>query len=38
MEKDKSTGEMVRVALCHVTVQVLATCFDILGIQPVERM
>ncbi len=43
VEKDKSTGEVVRVnmgrvALCHVTAQVLATCFDILGIEPVEKM
>ncbi len=43
VEKDRATGEVVkvdmgRVALCHVTAQVLATCFHILGITPVERM
>merc|ERR1719219_3399086 len=43
VEKDKSTGEIVkinmgRIILCEVTAKVLAQCFDILGITPVQKM
>ncbi len=43
VEKDRETGNVVkvnmeRVALCDATAQVLARCFKILGLQPVERM
>jgi len=43
VEKDKSTGEVVkinmgRMILCEVTAKVLAQCFDILGITPVQKM
>jgi len=43
VEKDKKTGEIVkinmgRMVLCEVTAKVLAQCFDILGITPVQKM
>ena len=43
VEKDKKTGEIVkinmgRMILCEVTAKVLAQCFDILGITPVQKM
>ena len=43
VEKDRKTGEIVkintgRVILCEVTALILAKCFDILGLEPVERM
>jgi len=43
VEKDKNTGEIVkinmgRMVLCEVTAKVLAQCFDILGITPVQKM
>jgi len=43
VEKDRETGEVVkvnmeRVLLCDVTAQVLAKCFHILGLKPVEKM
>jgi len=43
VEKDRKTGEIVkvntgRIILCEVTAMILAKCFDILGLQPVERM
>ena len=43
VEKDRQTGEIVkintgRVILCEVTAMILAKCFDILGLEPVERM
>merc|ERR1712080_115494 len=43
VEKDKSTGEIVkinmgRIILCEVTAKVLAQCFNILGITPVQKM
>ena len=43
VEKDRTTKEIVkinkeRVILCEVTAMVLAKCFDILGLEPVERM
>lgn len=43
VERNKSTGEitkinMGRMILCEVTAKVLAKCFDILGIIPVEKM
>merc|ERR1711983_528608 len=42
VEKDKS-GEIVkinmgRIKLCEVTAKVLAKCFDILGLNPVQKM
>ena len=42
VEKNKS-GEIVkinmgRIILCEVTAKVLAKCFDILGLTPVEKM
>ncbi len=41
--KDRNTGSVVsvdmgRILLCDATAQVLATCFEILGIEPVQRM
>ncbi|XP_073335980.1 arginine--tRNA ligase, cytoplasmic [Pagrus major] len=43
VEKDRQTGEVVkinmwRMLLCHATALIMAKCFDILGINPVERM
>jgi len=43
VEKDRTTKEIVkinkdRVVLCEVTAMILAKCFDILGLNPVERM
>ena len=43
VEKDRQTGEIVkintgRIILCEVTAMILAKCFDILGLEPVERM
>lgn len=42
VEKDKNTGEVTvnyrRIVLCEATANVLKQCFDILGIQPLERM
>ena len=43
VEKDRKTGEVVkinmgRIILCEVTAKVLAQCFDILGINPVQKM
>lgn len=43
VEKNKQTGEVVkvdmgRVMLCEATASVMAKCFDILGIQPVQKM
>jgi len=42
VEKDKNTGEVRinyrRILLCEATANVLKQCFDILGIQPLERM
>ena len=42
VEKDKNTGEVRinyrRIILCEATANVLKKCFDILGIQPVDRM
>lgn len=43
VEKDKQTGEVVnvnmgRLLLCEATANVMAKCFDILGIQPVQKM
>ncbi len=43
VEKDKNTGEVVkvnmsRILLCEVTASVLKKCFNILGIEPVEKM
>ncbi|XP_075234575.1 arginine--tRNA ligase-like protein isoform X2 [Lycorma delicatula] len=43
IEKDHKTGEiktihMGRLLLCEVTAIVLAKCFDIVGIKPVQRM
>ncbi|KAM3600813.1 uncharacterized protein V6R79_002869 [Siganus canaliculatus] len=43
VEKDRQTGEVVKVnmwrmLLCEATATVMAKCFDILGINPVERM
>jgi len=43
VEKDRKTGEIVkvntdRIILCEVTAMILAKCFDILGLEPVERM
>ena len=43
VEKDRKTGEVVkinmgRMVLCEVTAKVLAQCFDILGITPVQKM
>lgn len=43
VEKDRQTGEVVKVnmwrmLLCEATAAVMAKCFDILGISPVQRM
>ena len=43
VEKDKTTGEVIRInyrriLLCEATANVLKQCFEILGIQPLERM
>ncbi|CAF0979530.1 unnamed protein product [Rotaria sp. Silwood1] len=42
IEKDKTTGEVRlnyrRILLCEATANVLKQCFEILGIQPLERM
>lgn len=43
VEKDRQTKEIVkinkdRVVLCEVTAMILAKCFYILGLEPVERM
>ncbi len=42
VEKDRITGEVRinyrRILLCEATANVLKQCFDILGIQPLERM
>lgn len=43
VEKNKQTGEVVkvdmgRVMLCEATASVMAKCFDVLGIQPVQKM
>ena len=43
VEKDRTTKEIVkinkdRVILCEVTAMVLAKCFHILGLEPVEKM
>merc|ERR1712026_522982 len=43
VEKDKKTREIVkinmgRMVLCEVTAKVLAQCFDILGITPVQKI
>jgi arginyl-tRNA synthetase len=43
IEKDKKTGEILkvnlsRIALCEATSNVLATCFNILGLKYVEKM
>ncbi|KAF6739480.1 Arginine--tRNA ligase, cytoplasmic [Oryzias melastigma] len=43
VEKDRQTGEVVkinmwRMLLCEATAAIMAKCFDILGISPVERM
>ncbi len=42
VEKDRTTGEVRinyrRILLCEATANVLKQCFDILGIQPLERM
>ncbi|XP_030649394.1 arginine--tRNA ligase, cytoplasmic [Chanos chanos] len=43
VEKDRQTGEVVKVnmwrmLLCEATAAIMAKCFDILGITPVERM
>jgi arginyl-tRNA synthetase len=43
VEKDKVTGEILsvnyrRILLCEATANVLNKCFEILGIQPLERM
>ena len=43
VEKDRTSKEIVkinkdRVVLCEVTAMVLAKCFDILGLEPVEKM
>lgn len=42
VEKDKTTGEVRinyrRIVLCEATASVLKQCFEILGIQPLERM
>jgi arginyl-tRNA synthetase len=43
IEKDKTTGEVIkihyrRILLCEATANVLKQCFEILGIQPLERM
>jgi arginyl-tRNA synthetase len=42
IEKDKTTGEVTihyrRILLCEATASVLKQCFEILGIQPLERM
>ena len=43
VEKDRNTKEIIkinkdRVILCEVSAIILAKCFDILGLEPVERM
>jgi len=43
VEKDKTTGEILRVnyrriLLCEATANVLKQCFEIIGIQPLQRM
>ncbi|XP_065556238.1 arginine--tRNA ligase, cytoplasmic-like [Artemia franciscana] len=43
VEKDRNTGEVIKVnmdrmLLCEVTANILAKCFDILGLKPVNRM
>lgn len=43
IEKDKKTGEIIsinsrRILLCEATANVLKQCFDILGIQALDRM
>ncbi|TRY73938.1 hypothetical protein TCAL_01506 [Tigriopus californicus] len=43
VEKDKATGQVVkvnmgRIMLCDATAQILAKCFEILGLQPVQKM
>ena len=43
VEKDRTTKDIIkinkdRVILCEVTAMTLAKCFDILGLEPVERM
>lgn len=43
VEKDRQTGEVVKVnmwrmLLCDATASIMAKCFDILGINPVQRM
>ncbi|XP_013859525.1 arginine--tRNA ligase, cytoplasmic [Austrofundulus limnaeus] len=43
VEKDRQTGEVIkinmwRMLLCEATATIMAKCFDILGINPVQRM
>uniref|UniRef100_A0A1A8L110 Arginine--tRNA ligase, cytoplasmic n=2 Tax=Nothobranchius pienaari TaxID=704102 RepID=A0A1A8L110_9TELE len=43
VEKDRQTGEVLkinmwRMLLCEATATIMAKCFDILGINPVQRM
>lgn len=43
VEKDRATGQVVkvnkdRIVLCEATAAVMAQCFDLLGLQTVERM
>ncbi|BFZ24623.1 hypothetical protein BsWGS_27662 [Bradybaena similaris] len=43
IEKDRSTGQIVRVnmgrlLMCEATALVIAACFNILGIQPLDKM
>lgn len=43
VEKDKTTGEILRInyqriVLCEATANILKKCFEILGIEPLERM
>ncbi len=42
VEKDRTTGEVRinyrRILLCEATANVLKQCFEILGIEPLERM
>ncbi len=43
VEKDRQSGKVIkvnmpRIMLCDATAQVLATCFHILGLTPVEKM
>ena len=43
VEKDRQTGEIIKVnmhrmALCEATASVMACCFDLLGLKPVQKM